>query len=78
MFKFLFSTGYHKTGSSLVTLDVAGISEGKESFIHQLIRLMCGTHDDLDDSPQLTVNNSCIVHSTELIYASVTHLLLLH
>ena len=70
--------GYHKTGSSIFTLDVAGNSEGKESFIHRLIRLMCGTCDDLDKSPQSIVNNSRIVHSTELIYTSVTHLMLLH
>ena len=38
--------GYHKTALSLVTFKVGGISEGKESFIHQLIRLMCGTRDN--------------------------------
>ena len=41
--------GYHKTRSSLVTFKVAGISEGKESFVHQLIKLTCGTHDDEDE-----------------------------
>ena len=41
--------GYHKTESSLVNFKVAGISEGKEGFIHQLIRLICGTCDDPDD-----------------------------
>ena len=35
--------GYHKTGSSLVALNVAGISEGKESFTHRLVRL-CVVH----------------------------------
>ena len=39
--------GYHKTRSSLVALKVAGISEGKKSFTHRLIRLMCGTHAHL-------------------------------
>ena len=66
--------GYHKTGSSLVALSVAGISEGKESFTHCLIRLMCGTRDHPDESPQLIVNNSCTVH--QLIYVLVTHLML--
>ena len=33
--------GYHKTRSSLFSFYVAGISEGNESFIHRLIRLMC-------------------------------------
>ena len=69
---------YHKDASSLVTLDVAGISEGKESFIHQLIRLMYGIGDGPDESPRSIVNNSSIVHLTELIYASVTCLMLLH
>ena len=36
--------GYHKPGSPLAALKVAGISEGKESFTYRLIRLMCGTH----------------------------------
>ena len=54
--------GYHKAGSSPVTLDVAGIGEVKESYIHQLIRFMCGTRDDPDESPQLTVKVLCIVH----------------
>ena len=58
MFEFLFSTGDHKTGSSLVALKVAGISEGKESFTNHLIRLMCGTRDHLDAFPQSIVNNS--------------------
>ena len=40
--------GYHKTGSSVI-IDVAGISEGKESIIHWLIRLVCGTRDDVDE-----------------------------
>ena len=30
--------------------NVAGIHEGNESFIHWLISLMCGIHDDLDKS----------------------------
>ena len=68
--------GYHKTGSSLGALNVAGISEGKESFTHRLIRLMCDTRDHLDESPQSIVNNSCTVH--QLIYALVTNLMLLH
>ena len=62
---------YRKSGSSLVALNVAGISEGKES----LIRLMCGTRDHPDAFPQSIVN-SCTVH--RLIYALVTHLMLLH
>ena len=66
--------GCHKTGSSLVALSVAGISEGKESFTHHLIRLMCGTCDHPDESLQSIVNNSCTVH--QLIYALVTHLML--
>ena len=49
-FEFSSILGYHKTGSSLATFKVVGINEGKESFINQLIRLMCGTHDDPDDS----------------------------
>ena len=49
--------GYHKTRSSLFAFNVAGISEGNES----LITLMCGTHDDLDESPESIVNNSCTV-----------------
>ena len=66
--------GYHKTGSSLVALSVAEIIEGKESFTHRLTRLMCGTRDHPDESPQSMVNNSCTVH--QLIYALVTHLML--
>ena len=66
---------YRKTGSSLVALNVAGISEGKESFTHHFIRLMCGTRDHPDVFPQSIVN-SCTVH--RLIYALVTHLMLLH
>ena len=66
--------GYYTTGSSLVALNVAGISEGKGSFTHHLIRLMCGTRDHPDESPQSIVNNSCTVH--QLIYALVTHLML--
>ena len=59
----LFSVlGYHMTGSSLATFKVAGISEGKESFIYQLIRLICGTCDDLDKFPQSIVDNSCTMH----------------
>ena len=73
-FEFLFSTGVPQDW----IITCYGISEGKESFIHRLIRLMCGTLDVLDESPQSIVNNSCIVHSTELIYASLTHLMLLH
>ena len=57
---------YRKTGSSLVALNVAGISE---SFTHHLIRLMCGTRDHPDAFPQSIVN-SCTVH--RLIYALVT------
>ena len=49
--------GYHKTWSSLFAFNVTGISEGNES----LITLMCGTHDDLDKSPESIVNNSCTV-----------------
>ena len=44
---------YRKTGSSLVALNVAGISEGKESFTHHLIRLMCGTRDHPDAFPTI-------------------------
>ena len=46
---------YRKTGLLLVTFKVAGITEGNKSFIHWLIRLMCGTHDDPDESPQSIV-----------------------
>ena len=66
--------GYHMIVSLLGTFKVAEISEGKESFIHWLIRLMYGTHDDLDQSK---VKNLCKV-SAELIYTSVTHLMQLH
>ena len=78
MFNFSSVLGYHKTGSSVATLDVGGIGKSKETFVLLLMRLMCGIHDYTDESPQSIVNNSCIVHSTELIYASVTHLMLLH
>ena len=61
-FEFLFSTGYYKIGSSLATYKVAEIIEGKESFIHRLIRLMCGTHDDPNESTQSIDNNSWTVH----------------
>ena len=49
---------------SIITFafNVAGISEENESFIHQLIKLMCGIRDDLDESLQSTVNNSCTMH----------------
>ena len=67
---------YYKTGSSLIALNVVGISEGKESFTHHLIILVCDTQDYLDKSPQSIINNSCRVH--QLIYALVTHLMLLH
>ena len=50
---------YCKTDLSLVTFKVAGISEGKESFINWLIRLMYGTCDDPDESSQSIVNDSC-------------------
>ena len=36
--------GYHKTGPSLIPLNVAGISEGKDSFTYCL---MYGTRDHL-------------------------------
>ena len=58
----------HETGLSPITLNIAGISEGKESFTHCLVRLMCGTCDHLGESH----NRSCTVH--QLIYALVTHL----
>ena len=65
MFEFLFSIlGYHKTRSSLV----AGISERKENFTHRLIRLMSGTRDHPDESPQSIVNNTCTVtHAVTLV-----------
>ena len=44
---------YHKTRSSLFAFNIAGISEGNESFIHRLIRLICGTRDDLDKIPTI-------------------------
>ena len=65
--------GCYKTGSSLVALSVAGISDGKESFTHRLIRLMCGTPDHPDESPQ-----SIVYTMHQLIYALVTHHMLLH
>ena len=53
---------YHKIGSSLVAKNIAGIGEGKESFTHCLIRLMCGTRDHPDEFPQLIVHNSRTGH----------------
>ena len=50
--KFCSVLGYHKIGSSLVAYNIAGIGEGKESFTYCLIRLICGTHDHLDEFPQ--------------------------
>ena len=51
--------GYHKIRSSLFAFNSAGIIKGNESFIHRLIKLMCGTCDDLDKSPTI---NSRIIH----------------
>ena len=64
VFEFLFTIlGYHKTSSL-----VAGISERKENFTHRLIRLMSGTHDHPDESPQSIVNNTCMVtHAVTLV-----------
>ena len=45
----------------LLPLNVAGISEGKESFTHRLIILMYGTRDHLDEFPQSIVNDTCTV-----------------
>ena len=42
---------YHKIGSLLVAKNIAGIGEGKESFTHCLIRLICGTRDHSDEFP---------------------------
>ena len=42
--------GYHKTQLSLFAFNVAGIIVGNENFIHWLIELICGTHDNLDKS----------------------------
>ena len=61
-FEFLFSTGVPQDQIFTCYLKVTGISEGKESFIHRLIRLMCGTRDDEDEFSQSIVNNSCTVH----------------
>ena len=49
MFGFSSVLSHHKTGSSLV-LNVAGISEGKESFSRHVIRLMCGARDHPDEA----------------------------
>ena len=57
--------GYHKTGSSLIALNITRISEGKERFTHH------GTHDHLDEFPQSIVNNSCTVR--QLIYELVSY-----
>ena len=51
-----------KIGSSLVAKNIAGIGEGKESFTHCLIRLMCGTRDHLNEFPQSIVHNSRTGH----------------
>ena len=58
----IFSTGVSQDSIITFAFNVAGIHEGNESFIHRLIRLMCGTHDDLEKSPQSTVNNSYTVY----------------
>ena len=48
-------------------LNVAGISERKENFTDRLIRLMYGTRDHPDESPQSTVNDTCtVIHSVIL------------
>ena len=60
--KFSSVLGYHKIGSSLVAKNIAGIGEGKESFTHCLIRLMCGTRDHSDEFPQSIVHNSRTGH----------------
>ena len=52
VFEFLFSTGAPQDSIITFAFNVAGIIEGNESFIHWLIRLMCGTHAHLDKSPQ--------------------------
>ena len=56
MFEFLFNTGVPQDLIITFAFNVAGISEGNESFVHcnWLIRLMCGTHDDLDKSLHCT------------------------
>ena len=45
----------------LKVLNVAGISEEKENFTHQLVRLISGPRDHPDESSQLIVNNTCRV-----------------
>ena len=56
MSEFLFNTGVPQGSIITFAFNVAGISEGNESFVHcnWLIRLMCGTHDDLDKSSHRT------------------------
>ena len=61
MFEFLVSTGVPQDWI-ILALNVAGISEGKESFAHCLVRLMCDTRDHPNAFPQSIVNNSCTVH----------------
>ena len=58
--------GYHKTGISLVALNFAGISEGKESFTHCLFRQTYGTCDHPDESLQSIGNNSCTMYQLSL------------
>ena len=75
MLEFLFSIlGYHKTRSSLV----AGISERKENFTHRLIRLMSGTRDHSDESPQSIVNNTCTVTHVVTLVKLVSRAVHLH
>ena len=60
--------------ASLIALNIAGISEGKESFAHR------GTRDHPDESPQSIVNNSCTMHQLmyEIRSYVAIHLMLLH
>ena len=44
--------GYHKIQSSHLPLMLLESVKEMKTFIHWLIKLMCGTHDDLDKSPQ--------------------------
>ena len=78
MFEFLFSTEVPQDSIITFAFNFAGISEGNESFIHRLIRLICVTRDDLDKIP--TTDSQYFMHNTqaELIHAPITHLMLLH
>ena len=56
----------------LLPLNVAGISEGKESFTHRLIRLMYGTRDHPDEFPQSIVDDTCTVtHAVTLAFSQL-------